>query len=119
MLMAVPEEIPAETVIVRNAFRLQKMAGAERRAGLVAESGAHGYALAADGAAAAQNGCAALGLHTRAEAVCFHAVAAIGLKCALGHRSALLFPLENLRLYGKTQVYRRLSQKSSRKRFGG
>jgi hypothetical protein len=102
MLMAMPEETPAGTVTVRNAFRLQEMAGAERRAGLVAESGAHGYALAADGATAAQDGSAALGLHPCAEAMCFHAVTAIGLKCALGHGIALLFPFENLRLDGKT-----------------
>jgi hypothetical protein len=43
----------------------------------------------------------------------FHALAAIGLKCALGHRNALLSPLEYLRLNGKTQVYRRLGQESS------
>jgi len=69
--------------------------------GLVAEASADGHALAADGAAAAENGCAGLGLHTRAEAVGFHALAAIGLKCALGHENALLFPKENLRLNGK------------------
>jgi hypothetical protein len=27
----------------------------------------------------------------------FHTVAAVGLKCALGHENALLFPLKNLR----------------------
>jgi hypothetical protein len=68
---------------------------------LVAESSAHGHALAADGTTPAQHGCAALGLHTRAETVRLHAFAAIGLKCALGHGNALLFPLENLRLDGK------------------
>jgi len=31
----------------------------------------------------------------------FHALAAVGLKCALGHENALLFPKENLRLDGK------------------
>jgi hypothetical protein len=46
-------------------------------------------------------------------------VAAIGLKCALGHGIALLFPVENLRLDGKTQVYRRLSQESSGARRKG
>jgi hypothetical protein len=55
----------------------------------------------------------ALGLHARAEAVRLHAVAAIGLKCALGHENALLFPVQNLRLDGKIQVYRRLGQESS------
>jgi hypothetical protein len=70
--------------------------------GLVAEASADGYTLAANGAATAQYGSACLGLHTGAETVCFHAVAAIGLKCALGHRNALLFPKENLRLDGKS-----------------
>jgi len=40
------------------------------------------------------------------------------LKCALGHRNALLFPLENLRLGGKYQVYLRLGQESSEADFG-
>jgi hypothetical protein len=80
---------------------------------LVAEAGADGHALAADGATAAQDGGAALGLHARAEPVRLHAFAAIGLKCALGHKNALLFPEENLRLDGKSQVYRRLGQESS------
>jgi hypothetical protein len=35
------------------------------------------------------------------------------LKCALGHGSALLFPIENSCLDGKIQVYRRLCQESS------
>ena len=69
--------------------------------GLVAESGAYSYTLATDGAAAAEDGCAALGLHAGAETVGFHALPAIGLKCALRHGNALLFPDENLRLDGK------------------
>jgi len=36
--------------------------------------------------------------------MCLHTVAAIGLKCALGHGSALLFPERNLSLDGKFQV---------------
>jgi hypothetical protein len=68
---------------------------------LVAEACAHRYTLAANGATAAQYSCAALGLHPRAEAMRLHALAAIGLKCALGHKNALLFPNENLRLNGK------------------
>jgi hypothetical protein len=44
-----------------------------------------------------------------------HTLAAIRLKCALGHKNALLFPKENLRLDGKSQVYRRLGQESSGK----
>ena len=76
-------------------------AATKRRAGLVAETGAYGNALAADGAAAAEDGGAALGLHAGAETMGLHTLAAIGLKCALGHENALLFPKENLRLNGK------------------
>jgi len=72
--------------------------------GLVAEAGADGNALATDGAAAAEYGCAGLGLHAGTEAVCLDALAPIGLKCALGHGDALLFPCGNLRLNGKIQV---------------
>jgi hypothetical protein len=57
---------------------------------LVAEAGADSHTLAADGATAAQHGCAALGLHPRAKAVSLNPLAAIGLKCALGHKNALL-----------------------------
>jgi len=57
--------------------------------------------FAARGAAAAQHGCAGLGLHARPESVFLHAAAAIRLKCALGHRIALLFPFLFLRLVGK------------------
>jgi hypothetical protein len=67
----------------------------------VAEAGADGHALAADGPAAAQHGCACLGLHSRTETVGFQAFTAIRLKCALRHENALLFPDENLRLDGK------------------
>jgi hypothetical protein len=76
---SLPDEgqIPAETKL---------------QAGLVAEAGADGHALAADGATAAEHGCAGLGLHASAEAMGFHAFAAIRLKCALGHENALLFP---------------------------
>jgi hypothetical protein len=82
---------------------------------LVAEAGADSHALAADGAAAAQYCCPGLGLHARAETVNFHASAAIGLKCALGHEDTLLFLNEILRLDGKDQVYRRLRQEASAK----
>jgi hypothetical protein len=68
---------------------------------LVAEASADGDALAANCTAAAEHGCACLGLHTRAEAVSFHALAAIRLKCALRHENALLFPKENLCHDGK------------------
>ncbi len=69
--------------------------------GLVAEAGADRNALAADRAAAAEDGCAALGLHAGAESVGLHALLAIGLKCALWHKNALLFPGKNLGLDGK------------------
>jgi hypothetical protein len=75
---------------------------------LVAEASAYGNALAANSAAAAQHGSAGLGLHARAEAVCFHTVAAVGLKCALRHGNALLFPLENL-------CFRSISEYSARR----
>jgi hypothetical protein len=106
VVMATSRGKLAETAWMRNPFRFQQplMANGARRGGkreLVAEAGADGHALAADGATAAENGCAGLGLHARAEAVGFHALAAVGLKCALGHENALLFPKENLRLDGK------------------
>lgn len=69
---------------------------------LVAESGADGYALAALRATAAEYGGAALGLHAGAEAVGLHAAVAVGLKCALGHKIALLILMENLCLGGKS-----------------
>jgi hypothetical protein len=78
----------------RESVRKRGLDGGEA---LVAEAGADCNTLAANGAAAAQHGCAGLGLHARPEAVCLHTVAAVGLKCALGHGNALLFPLKNLR----------------------
>jgi hypothetical protein len=80
--------------IGREGNRKRALNGGEA---LVAEAGAHCNALAADGAAAAQHGSAGLGLHARPESVSLHTVAAVGLKCALGHRNALLFLLKNLR----------------------
>ena len=53
--------------------------------------GTDGNALAPGGAAAAEHGCAGFGLHARPEAVRFRTVAAVGLKCALGHCDPLLF----------------------------
>jgi hypothetical protein len=70
---------------------------------LVAEAGADGDALAADSTATAEYGSAGLGLHARAKAVCLHTVAAVRLKCALGHGNALLFPLKNLRYDSKPE----------------
>src|SRR5579875_2083771 len=52
---------------------------------LVAVTCADGHAPAARGAAAAEHGCARLGLHTRAETVLLQAALAVGLKCALRH----------------------------------
>jgi hypothetical protein len=86
----VPESVKAGTD--RGAPRCGAKQNGKRKS--VAEAGAYGYTLAADGATAAQYGRAALGLHARAEAMRLHSFAAIGLKCALGHESALLFPLE-------------------------
>jgi hypothetical protein len=65
-----------------------------RESGLVAEASAHCNALATDRTAAAQYGCAGFGLHARPKSVRLHTVAAVGLKCALGHENALLFPVE-------------------------
>ena len=65
--------------------------GSDDAARLVAEASADSDTLAADGAAAAEHGGAALGLHAGTKAVGLHTLAAIGLKCALGHRNALLF----------------------------
>jgi len=68
---------------------------------LVAEAGADRYTLAANRAAAAQHGCAGLGLHARTKSVRLGAMAAVGLKCALGHKNALPLLVENLCLDGK------------------
>ena len=95
--MAMPRMALSGAARVNGAFRLK----ANGRRGLVAEAGADGYALAANGATAAQHGSTGLGLHTRTETVGFHPFAAVGLKCALGHENRLLFPDENLRLDGK------------------
>ena len=114
--MAVPEGVSAGRATIAQ---IHSGSNKGRRQiggrGSVAEAGADGHTLTADGAAAAEDGSAAVGLHAGAETVGFHALAAIGLKCALGHRNALLSPLEYLRLNGKTQVYRRLGQESSAK----
>ncbi len=113
--MTMPEGVSAGMVARCNLFRLRQNGGKE----LVAEASAYSYALAADGAATAENGLTALGLHARTKSVCFHTVAAIGLKCALGHGNALLLASENLSLNGKIQVYRMLGQESSGKWSGG
>ena len=84
---------------------------------LVAESGADCNTLTACRTAAAENGGTALGLHARAKAVGLHAAAPVGLKCALGHKNALLFPLKILCHVGKYLVYRRLGQESSVRGF--
>jgi hypothetical protein len=84
--MALPEGVPAGTLARLAIFRL-KQNGWRR---LVAEAGADGDAFTANGAAAAEHGGAGFGLHPRAKAVSLNALAAIGLKCALGHEIALL-----------------------------
>jgi hypothetical protein len=61
---------------------------------LVAESGTDSNALAALRATAAEHGGSALGLHAGSEAVGLDALAAVRLKCALGHGNALLNRLE-------------------------
>ena len=58
---------------------------------LVAVAGAYSNALAALGAAARKHRCPCLGLHPRQKAVGLRSVAPIGLKCALGHNTALLY----------------------------
>jgi hypothetical protein len=58
---------------------------------LVAVAGTHGDALAALGAATRKHGCSCLGLHPRQKAVCLRPMAAVRLKCALGHSTALLY----------------------------
>src|SRR5580698_6974420 len=60
---------------------------------LVAETGADGNPLAAGRAATAEHGGSALGLHAGPKAVGLDALAAVGLKCALGHGNALLLLL--------------------------
>lgn len=55
------------------------------QAASVAESRADRYALATGGAAAAQHGGAAVGLHARSKAMGLSAFAPVGLKCALWH----------------------------------
>lgn len=74
----------------RSAF-IEKPAGKS-----VAMPGADGDALAARGAATAEHGGAGFGLHARPETVCFRTVAAVRLKCTLGHRDPLLLGKENL-----------------------
>src|SRR5260370_4912525 len=59
---------------------------------VVAEAGADGNTAATLRAAAAEHGGSALGLHAGPKAVGLDALAAVGLKCALGHGSALLNP---------------------------
>ena len=81
--------------------------------------GADRDALAPGGAAAAEHGGAGFGLHARPEAVCFRAVAAVGLKCTLGHGDPLLFPKENLRFnsnskYNVGEFWNPAEQRASR-----
>jgi hypothetical protein len=75
-------------------FRLRQ----NRSKGSVAMAGADTDTLATRSTAAAEHGGAGLGLHTRPKPVCFHAVTAVGLKCAFGHGYPLLFAKENAAL---------------------
>ena len=63
---------------------------------LIAVAGTDGNAFAALGSAAGKYGCAGLGLHAGQKPVCLRPMAAVRLKCALGHDAALLILLENL-----------------------
>jgi hypothetical protein len=112
--MALPEGVCAARAMIAQSlagFNKQRRQFGGLRS--IAEAGADSYALAAGGAAAAEHRGPGIGLHAGAEAVGFHALAAIGLKRALGHKNILLIPDESLCLDGKTQVYRRLAQESS------
>ncbi len=74
----------------------------ERKEGcLVAVSSAYGNALAALGTTARQYSSPGFGLHPRKESVRFCAVAAVRLKCALWHDSALLISLRKFVPEGK------------------
>jgi hypothetical protein len=63
---------------------------------LIAVAGTDGNAFAALGTAAGKYGCSGLGLHSGQKAVGLRPMAAVRLKCALGHDAALLISLENL-----------------------
>jgi hypothetical protein len=77
--------------VLRRSASIEKPAGES-----VAMTRADRDALASGGAAAAEHGGAGFGTHARPEAVHFRTVAAVGLKCALGHGDPLLFSKENL-----------------------
>jgi hypothetical protein len=88
--MALPKGVSAGISKVNNQLR-PKQNGGE---GLVAVSRADGNTLAADGTTTAQYSGAGFCLHTRAKAVRLGAMATVGLKCALRHKSALLLLTE-------------------------
>jgi hypothetical protein len=100
--MAVPEGSQPELFRYATHSGSGQIAWRSSGKGSVAEAGADRDTLAAGGAAAAQYRSSGFGFHARAEPVRFHAVAAIGLKCALGHENALLFPIKNPCLDGKS-----------------
>ena len=95
--MALPKGASAGVSKLNNQLRLKQNGGK----GLVAVACADRDALAADRAAAAQHSSAGFCLHPRAKAVRLGAMATVRLKCALGHKSALLLLIENLSLCGK------------------
>lgn len=75
---------------VETASNSGEKPGASHPGTLIAISGADGNPLAALGATARQHGLSGFGLHAAAETMNFGSAAAIGLKCALRHGSALL-----------------------------
>jgi hypothetical protein len=66
---------------------------------LVAEAGADRDLVTAFGATAGEHSSAALGLHTGTETVGLGPVTTVGLKCALGHGTALLLMTRNVCLW--------------------
>jgi hypothetical protein len=72
---------------------------ASSAAQLVAEAGTDCDASASLRTAAAEHGGSALGLHAGPKAVRLNPLAAVGLKCALGHGNALLVRLRSFEWY--------------------
>ncbi|HTB99001.1 MAG TPA: hypothetical protein VK716_18475 [Terracidiphilus sp.] len=109
-MQAAPQFIAFSVALVVSRFVLRKkplrfidFESRQLQIRLVAESGADADTLTAGRTAAAEDGCAALGLHPRTKAVLFYAAAAVGLKCALWHENALLNPVKNCALSASIQ----------------
>ena len=73
---------------------------------LVAISCAHRDALAASGASARKHGCSCICFHPLAEAVRLSTMAAVWLKCALRHETALLIVFGNYCPEANSSIYR-------------